>query len=221
MNEIPETIEFNGTTYRLMGGKKYYLSQSNTNAGRRKAKGLHVAVWEFYSGQTVPKGSVIHHKDENPHNNDYSNLECLTRAEHGKHHPVKDPEKNRAHLERIRPLASEWHRSPEGRAWHRHHARNMVVTPKEFICQYCGASYLAKTSNTVSCSNQCYELLRAARDKTNPEKYVEATVVCENCKKPFTYTRFIRRKLKRACSGKCSAALRTTIRSLPLPKMKT
>ena len=209
MNKIPEFIEFNGVTYRLMGGKKYYLSQSSTNAGRKKPKGLHVSVWEFHTGKTVPKGYVIHHKDENTLNNEFSNLECLSRSEHSKHHPLKNPEKQKEHLERVRPLASKWHSSEDGRAWHSSHSKNMVRTPKEYKCQFCGTSYLAKTSNTVCCSNQCFELLRAKRDKENPEKYTEITCICESCKNPFTYIRFVRRAIKRTCSGKCAYAIRT------------
>jgi hypothetical protein len=69
--EIQEVIEFNGIKYRLMGGKRrYYLSQSNTNAGRKRPKGLHVAVYEFYSGEKVQKGFHVHHKDGNCYNND-------------------------------------------------------------------------------------------------------------------------------------------------------
>lgn len=79
-----EKVTFNGVTYRLMGSRKYYLSQSTTNEGRKAPKGLHVAIWEFFSGKTVPQGFHIHHKDGNTFNNEFSNLECLSRNEHCK-----------------------------------------------------------------------------------------------------------------------------------------
>ena len=89
----PKFVVFNGTSFRLMGGKKtYYLSQSNTNKGRRGAKGLHVAIYEFYSGQKVQKGFEIHHKDGNGRrstqaNNDIDNLITVCQGCHLQHHP--------------------------------------------------------------------------------------------------------------------------------------
>ncbi len=53
-----------------------------------KRKHLHVYVWEKYNGP-LPKGYVIHHKDENHWNYDISNLECLTRREHYFRHKEK------------------------------------------------------------------------------------------------------------------------------------
>lgn len=42
---------------------------------------MHRYVWEFYNG-AIPEKWDIHHKDENKHNNDISNLECLPKSEH-------------------------------------------------------------------------------------------------------------------------------------------
>lgn len=47
---------------------------------------LHRKVWEEYYGQKIPKGYVIHHKDENPKNNSIENLQLMTVEEHIKHH---------------------------------------------------------------------------------------------------------------------------------------
>lgn len=41
----------------------------------------HRYVWELNFG-TIPKGYVIHHIDEDKSNNDISNLQMMTRAEH-------------------------------------------------------------------------------------------------------------------------------------------
>lgn len=46
----------------------------------------HIVVWEKFHGRSVPHGCVIHHKDGNGHNNDPSNLVCLTRSEHHRLH---------------------------------------------------------------------------------------------------------------------------------------
>ena len=88
--EIQKVIVFNGIEYKLMGQGKYYLSQSKNNEGRKHAKGLHVAIWEFHNKKTVPKGYQIHHKDFNPYNNDISNLECISIKQHAKIHAKRN-----------------------------------------------------------------------------------------------------------------------------------
>ena len=154
--EIPETVEFNGVTYRLMGAGRYYLSQSTSNEGRRHAKGLHVAVWEFYSGKTVPDGYEVHHKDGNYFNNDYSNLECMPRAEHRRITNYAT-ERAKKHLDEIRPLASAWHRSEEGREWHREHGKKcMEERPlEEHTCTFCGKVFQSKIPYAKFCSHNC------------------------------------------------------------------
>lgn len=47
----------------------------------------HRFVWEKYRG-AIPKGMVVHHKDENKLNNKIRNLELLTRGEHQRLHNV-------------------------------------------------------------------------------------------------------------------------------------
>ena len=156
--EVPETVVFNGVEYRLMGSRRYYLSQSRSNEGRRHAKGLHVAVWEFYSGKTVPKGYEIHHKDGNPLNNDFSNLECIPMREHRAKYKLKDPEKQKEHLREIQELAAEWHRSPEGKEWHRKHAEESIGkrTVKHCVCEFCGKEFESTCTTPVRfCSHNC------------------------------------------------------------------
>lgn len=46
----------------------------------------HRDVMESYLGRRLTKDEIVHHIDENPLNNDLSNLEVMTRAEHAKHH---------------------------------------------------------------------------------------------------------------------------------------
>lgn len=46
----------------------------------------HHLVWEKHSGEPVPKGCVIHHKDGNKHNNAFENLELLTIEYHSSLH---------------------------------------------------------------------------------------------------------------------------------------
>lgn len=153
----PETVEFNGVVYRLMGGvRRYYLSQATTNEGRKGAKGLHVDVWEFFSGEKVPKGHNVHHEDGNQFNNDFSNLKCLPRGTHMRQHPVKDREKQQRHLAQIRNRAIEWHQSPAGLDWHRRMAaERQPMRDQSRECATCGSAFMAKSSRAKFCSQVC------------------------------------------------------------------
>lgn len=52
---------------------------------------VHQVNWAQANGATaVPKGYVIHHKDENKFNNDPLNLVCITRKEHAQIHCVSN-----------------------------------------------------------------------------------------------------------------------------------
>ena len=163
--EIPQAVMFNGIEYRLMGAGKYYLSQSKSNSGRKRAKGLHVAIWEFYNETEVPKGYQIHHKDGDTFNNDISNLECLSPSEHSKIHPKEFDDKARKHLDEIRPLTVAWHKSAEGKEWHRKHGIEVMEKRPyiDKICACCGKGFQSKMSYAVYCSPKCYERVRSRR----------------------------------------------------------
>lgn len=50
---------------------------------------VHRMVWEEANGE-IPEGYVIHHKDENPQNNNLSNLELISAYDHqSKHYPER------------------------------------------------------------------------------------------------------------------------------------
>ena len=48
----------------------------------------HHLVWWKYRKQRVPRGFVLHHKDEDRTHNKMRNLELITRAEHARLHGV-------------------------------------------------------------------------------------------------------------------------------------
>lgn len=180
--EIQKEVVFNGITYRLMGSGKYYLSQSKSNEGRRHAKGLHVAIWEFYNGKKVPKGYCIHHIDGDTFNNDISNLACEPISQHLSYHSKKNlqnPEYRKNllnNLKSINPLAAQWHSSPEGKAWHKEHAKTLEKAwnfRENRVCTVCGKEYVAKTARSMYCCNSCAQ--KAARKNGTKER------VCKNC----------------------------------------
>ena len=145
---------------------------------------LHRDVWlDAHPGEEIPDRWHVHHKDEDPFNNDPSNLELLSPAEHNVIHPGDqswEEENLLEHLDRIRPLAAEWHRSEEGREWHVQHGKEPgegasrgTTSP----CAECGTAFKSwSTSPPAKTEDDCSRLcVNRARDK-NP-KYAE-TVTC-------------------------------------------
>lgn len=168
--DAPENVEFLGVKYRLMGARRYYLSQSTKPRERKGAKGLHVAILEAYTGQTVPPGHEVHHKDGNTFNNDPGNLEFVQRGKHQSMPKRIDREKNRRDLRMAYDTMGgrEWHSSPEGIAWHREHARKngFGTWPKtERSCHKCGQSFMARNAHARFCGSLCYERSRI-RDRS-------------------------------------------------------
>ena len=184
---IPDVIEFEGVTYRLMGRQRYYLSQASETAKRKGAKGLHVAIWESHHGRPVPPGWVVHHADGDPLNNDPSNLVAMSAAEHRAiPRPLRDPEKQRRHLDRVRALAAQWHASPEGRRWHADNSRaawerRRETGPQQHVCEGCGATFTAWRADARYCTAVCRN--RHLR-RTVPRPTVER--VCAVCGATFT-----------------------------------
>jgi len=81
-----------GRGYRLNRGYKII------NIGRRKEMSEHRLIWEQHYGK-IPKGYIIHHKDENRSNNDINNLQLLTTSQHAELHSS----------ERKRDKLGRWH----------------------------------------------------------------------------------------------------------------
>lgn len=204
MAEIKDTIEFNGVTYRLTGSKKYYLSQSNSNAGRIGAKSLHVAIWEFYNKKKVPDGYCIHHKDGNTFNNDISNLECISTHEHYSMHSKKNFEseeyrqKNKEQLAKAQERAKEWHKSAEGKEWHLKHSREMDHSKRfECECVFCHTKFMSAQRTSIFCSDSCGAKYR--------RRLMNYEGVCEYCGKTFHYGKAVSSQPdKRFCSGTCA-----------------
>ena len=171
---------FNGVLFRRDKQTGYFLSSWQIDGKRKR---LHVAVWESVYG-TIEGGAHIHHKDLNKNNNTVENLCVLTGEAHIKYHSqnMSDDHKQKltkSLLEKAVPKAAEWHRSTEGRAWHKEHAKTVWNgrKPQQYVCSFCGQSFeslkaYADTSNKF-CSNNCKSAFRRKSNKDNESRVCE------------------------------------------------
>lgn len=195
------TAFLNGYKFRKDLKTGYYLANKPTYEGRRER--LHVYVWRTNNGD-VPKDYEVHHIDGDKDNNEIDNLSCIPKAEHKSYHAtryvVEHKETMISNLEKMRPLASEWHKSDAGRAWHSKHAKEMVVEEREYICEYCGKHFKALPRGTVKyCSNGCKTKARYQSRIDNEERE------CVICGKAFNVNKYSRTQ---CCSRECAAQLR-------------
>lgn len=56
------------------------IEERNSSSGNM-TMGIHVINYVWNTGETKPAGMVVHHRDNNPLNNDISNLELITQRE--------------------------------------------------------------------------------------------------------------------------------------------
>lgn len=161
-------IEFRGVKY-FKTNSGYYLSTCNTNRGRKLAKGLHVAIWEFRSGTKVPKGWHVHHKDKNKENNEFENLECINPKEHSKHH--RGPHMRIS--EKTREAAIAWHKSPKGRSFHVKISKLSwkKKTKKKATCSHCSSNFDCYfPTRSMYCSTRCRQRYYHARGMTTRQR---------------------------------------------------
>lgn len=150
----PITQFFRGALYRVWPSDRYF-----SKGGSR----LHRDVWSAAFGP-IPSGCHIHHRDGNVANNNIENLECIEPKEHW----AIERKANSVHKESkisdaARNAAAQWHKSPEGREWHKRHAeRSQSWTkwkrePRQ--CLHCKVEFLAlvrKSGNSqVYCGQNC------------------------------------------------------------------
>jgi hypothetical protein len=164
-----ECVFFNGVKFRRypesdgVALRNYF--RPNKGDYRKGVSLLHREVWKHHYGE-IPKGMNVHHKDENPLNNDISNLELLTISAHRRQHPFKDPDKQAAHLSRIRGLASEWHGTSEGSEVHSRASKRgwedrKKKPKKEGVCSECSSVFYSFNPTAVVCGRACYDVRMA------------------------------------------------------------
>lgn len=163
----PLTQYFDGGLYRLWPSETYYA---------RGGKKLHRDVWTSAFGEIPPKHH-IHHKDGNAANNRIDNLECLPASEHLAHETrrrnkieLRNPDGTiapRVHFsEEARKKAADWHKSEEGRLWHKRNAERTknwqkwtrVAKP----CGNCGLEFMALERKSGHTQKYCTPNCKAA-----------------------------------------------------------
>ena len=193
---LVETVFWEGFHWRRypeskhQGIRQYFrrTTRNGTN-GKLVHFWLHKEVWKSVNGD-IPEKHDIHHIDEDTTNNSPENLQAISRSDHSRLHIN--------HLERAIAKAPEWHRSEEGRAWHRQHAKTVAANlpTRNATCQHCGKEYQTKAQrDTIKyCSNKCRHYARKAQCKDHEPR---PCVVCGAVFIVDKYTKVL------TCSSKC------------------
>ena len=173
--------------YQEFDGIKFILTDKGYYRHNGLRKYMHRYVWEYYNGK-IPKGYEVHHIDFDRSNNDISNLQLLTRAEHRKLHAdlltEQQREWRRQNMERsARPKAVEWHKSESGLEWHSEHVKQQHENgsfKRNLVCINCGKEYvgtLYKNGGNSFCSNACKS---AYRRKNKLDCIERKCIICGN-----------------------------------------
>lgn len=187
---------FDGLTFRKDKKTGYYLNA-------KTHKRLHVYVWEYCNKKEVPVGYHVHHKDFDKSNNEIENLILLSAHEHAQLHGNSwDDERYQNQIrnldENARPKASEWHKSEEGRAWHKEHyeqVKNQLAQRETFLCKQCGKTFESiNNGKNQFCSNKCKS---AYRRKIKIDNEIRK---CIWCGKEFEVNKYAKAK---TCSTTC------------------
>lgn len=179
--------KFNGIVYYKCG--EYF---------QKNDKRLHRKVWLYHFGK-IPKGLCIHHIDENKENNQIDNLSLMTKKKHTNLHLFGKPKQL---SEKCLLEAAKWHKSKEGKEWHKEHYEenkdNLHKDHKRY-CMNCDKRILSRRKNqNTFCSGACKTKYRRRQGLDNIEKE------CEICSTLFTSNKYDKTK---TCSRKCTMKL--------------
>lgn len=84
-----QTFEFQSMAGKVGGqhnARKRGLNTKPSSYIKENNRHQHRVVMEKVLGRKLTSKEIVHHKDENKHNNPPSNLEVMTQAEHAKYH---------------------------------------------------------------------------------------------------------------------------------------
>lgn len=172
-----EVVIFGGVRFYRYPDSKHWAHRAyfkpHVHAVKKGVEALHIEIWKWNHG-SVPEGHTIHHRDHNPLNNRIENLQCLTHSEHSTLHGNSPSpqylEWKRANIVIAQDAAKAWHGSPEGREWHREHAKKMGLhtLPKvDLVCAYdqCSKQFIGRSFWDKFCSDSCKQKFYYHRDK--------------------------------------------------------
>ena len=202
--DAPTEVTLNGVTYKRNPSAQQRANRVYFSAPRGSGWGMyHRDLYESVHG-AIPAGWIVHHVDHDPLNNAIENLAAIDRKAHAAEHEgdhVWDAE----HLDAIRPLASEWHRSEEGRAWHQEHGRavweNIEPVATGRRCDGCGKPIVTRMpgKDPRFCSRRCSRVVADAAHR------YEIEVACPVCDQLFWQS--IYKVTPRTCSRRCGSTL--------------
>lgn len=199
-------IEYDGKRF-YEDKKGYWLGQRIDEDGKPRRVRLHTYVWEKHYGP-VPDGYDVHHIDRDPSNNEISNLIIMPESEHHAMHMADRNEDELCYIleNYARPKAVLWHKSEEGRAWHKEQYKSTIGSKagevETLSCQYCGKEFQTPkltAYKTKFCSNNCKSAYRRKAGIDN------VTRQCVICGKDFVCNKYSRSK---HCSNKCATITR-------------
>lgn len=188
--------EFLGIRYYLCG--RYF---------QRDGIRLHRVVYETNYGP-IPKGMHVHHVNNDRSDNNPENLEIMDPSGHLAHHGnenrgLHSRRWRSGHGARVLKLAAEWHRSEEGRKWHRRHYERMghLLHERRYEkqCEICGSSYKTADEKSRFCGRSCKAAERRRSGIDNEKRS------CLYCGGAFTVNRYSRTA---TCSRSCSEKAR-------------
>lgn len=156
---------FNGISYYKRKNGKYYYSSYSVN-GKKVHSALHRDIWEFYSGFKLKSDECIHHKDGNPENNSFENLEAVNKVAHNSEHHKELWKKldyrtrQLENLALIRPLANQWHKTEEASKVlsdiNKKYWETKETSP--CVCKMCGKEFQTYfPTRTKYCSSLCWQ----------------------------------------------------------------
>lgn len=147
-----ETIVYRGETFRRYSATSYFMP-SRQAYYQRGIEALHREVYKHEVGP-IPDGWDIHHIDRDPASNGVANLVAMPVDEHHRLHNAEHGFSPQA-----RAAQHAWHRSEDGRAFHRQNGRRIWENRAavDVVCQQCGNTYSTKRvwSKRDLCSDRC------------------------------------------------------------------
>ena len=93
--------------------------------------------------------------------------------------------------------AKEWHKSEEGRRWHKDHyerIKDKLFVKNSFVCGFCSKEFKSTKVDAKYCCNNC----RAAARRASGVDDIK--VVCEICGKEYMTNKYSSSK---TCSSEC------------------